>query len=886
MARARHFVKTRFASLILKTALFLFVALIVPGTITTVARPLRTNQPSITNPTAPVLSSSQRLGPRYKMADRPEATSIRPLRSARQVGPEISANGPVFLPSVNYSVAGNGSPTGFTIADVNGDGKPDLLVATSGGENLAGVISDGTVAVLLGNGDGTFGSAVNYDSGGVWTYAVVTADVNGDGKLDLVTLSGCATGTAGFTCSPHGVIGVLFGNGDGTFQPVTVYDSGGSPGDSFNGTQLAVADVNKDKKPDIMVANFCETSDCTSGSVSVLLGNANGTFQPAVNYASGGIGAGAVVTADVNGDGVLDLVVANCGSTASCNVTPPPDGSVGVLLGNGDGTFQTAVTYDAGSQTTTAVAVADVNGDGKPDLVTSNCGPYGCTPEPPTGSGGQVVGVLLNNGDGTFRSAVSYDAAISPDSVVISDVNMDGKPDIVVGNWGSSVGGSDNAGSFSVLPGNGDGTFQPAVSFLVYSFDEVVTIAVADVNGDGKPDVVTTNINSGVFVSLNNAGPQSETTTTVSVIPSQSFYGQFVNLTATVTSNSVAPTGTVEFYDGSVLLGSSLVSNSTATLNVQSLTLGSHSITAAYQGSQMLEGSTSPPVTWTVSSTTSSTTLSSSANPVARGRPITLTALVLSRYGGPVTGSVVFTNGAQKLGTVVLSGPYVSLVTSFAVDGSNSIVATYSGDSNSAGSSSAPLTQYVDSDTSKTAVTTSGSPSMVGQPVIFTAKVTSTYGAIPNGEIVTFLNGISVIGTASLTDGVVTLTTSSLSGGTHAIKVTYPGDSTFLPSASTVKQVVDLYPTSLTLGSSLNPSNSGQSVTFTATVTSSGPDTPTGSVKFVDGTKTLSTVKVVGGVAALTRSNLSVGTHSITAFYGGDSQSLKSTSPVLSQIVN
>jgi FG-GAP-like repeat len=165
--------------------------------------------------------------------------------------------------------------------------------------------------------------------------------------------------------------------------------------------------------------------------------DANGIFMEAPTYSSGTGGAVAATAADVNGDGKLDLVLAN--------------GGVGVLLGNGDGTFQPVVSYGSGGDDADSVAVADVNGDGIPDLLVAN----ECASDCEYDNNGSV-GVLLGNADGTFQAAASYyTGGDSAYSVTICDLNGDGKPDLIVANL-NSVG---------VLLGNGDGTFKTAVTY-------------------------------------------------------------------------------------------------------------------------------------------------------------------------------------------------------------------------------------------------------------------------------------------------------------------------------------------------------------------------------------------------------------------------------------
>ena len=231
-------------------------------------------------------------------------------------------------------------------------------------------------------------------------------------------------------------------------------------GAGTNPDSAAVGDFNGDGKMDLAVAN--EGSD----NVSILLGNGDGTFQAAVNYGAG-TDPDSVAVGDFRGDGKLDLVVANYYSN-----------NVSVLLGNGDGTFQAAVNY--GVSAPTSVAVGDFNGDGKLDLAVANVF--------------SEVSVLLGNGDGTFQAAVNYGAGAEPAWVAVGDFNGDGKLDLAVANVDSN--------NVSILLGNGDGTFKAAVNYGVGT--EPVSVAVGDFNGDGKLDLAVANYGSNVSVLLGN----------------------------------------------------------------------------------------------------------------------------------------------------------------------------------------------------------------------------------------------------------------------------------------------------------------------------------------------------------------------------------------------
>jgi hypothetical protein len=314
-----------------------------------------------------------------------------------------NGDGTFQAPKTYFS--GGGTAYSVAVADVNGDNKPDVLVANG----CAGVnnCSSGTVGVLLGNGDGTLQAAQAFASGGFYPTAVSVGDVNGDKKPDVIL--------------SQDSISVLLGNGDGTFQPAHSYNPGGvSPGVSV------LADIDGDGKVDLLVANVCDTHACNHGGVGVLLGNGDGTFQAAQVYASGGYHGGSIALKDVSGDGRLDIMMTDqCISSVNCGM-----GSISVLLGKGGGTFQAAQSYRSGGFVAGGVAAIDVNADSKVDLLISHAcysAPYGSNC-----SKGGAVGVLLGNGDGTFRKATVRPAGGNQSkSLVVADLDRDGRTDVV-----------------------------------------------------------------------------------------------------------------------------------------------------------------------------------------------------------------------------------------------------------------------------------------------------------------------------------------------------------------------------------------------------------------------------------------------------------------------
>lgn len=331
---------------------------------------------------------------------------------------------PCFNSVVNYSTGTATTAISVTAADFNSDGNKDIVIANFQSSNIS---------VMLGLGNGSFSTAVNYTVG-VNPYSIINGDFNSDGKMDLVTANWSSAD-----------VSVLFGNGNGTFSATTSYSAGTNP------RSITSADFNGDTKLDLAVVNN------GSNDVSILIGNGLGSFTSSVTYTVGS-NPSSISTNDLNSDGKLDLVTTNVSSN-----------DISILLGNGLGAFSSATSYYTGTAPYSST-IADFNGDGKFDIAVCNIS-------------SNNVSIFTGNGLGAFALANNYFVGNSPFTITSNDFNNDGKLDLATSNLGSN--------DVSIILGNGNATFGSPFNYIVGQ--GASSIVTSDFNNDGKIDIATAN---------------------------------------------------------------------------------------------------------------------------------------------------------------------------------------------------------------------------------------------------------------------------------------------------------------------------------------------------------------------------------------------------------
>jgi hypothetical protein len=730
--------------------------------------------------------------------------------------------------------------------DLNGDGRPDLVVANYCGSDVS-CASAGTATVFLANPDGTYraASTLALGSGPV---ALGLADVNGDKKLDLVALN-----------RNDKTLAVLLGNGDGTFGKAQLYSLADSP------HALFVGDLNGDGIPDLAIVSDCGQAACTQpGALDIWLGHAGGTFTQAASYVVG-YAPVSIAAADLRSTGHLDLVVANaCGDDPSCKSA----GTATWFAGDGTGKFTQQSEFTIGSSPS-SIAIGNLFDSGL-DLVVAE-------------RGSNQVAVLPQNG-GSFGAPVNYAVGSAPSALAIADFNGDGKPDVAVANFQSST--------VSVLYGNGQGSLAAAASYPVGSGPEAMA-AVSKTTGAGSA-LVTANGNSGSdpignqITALGGTDPgMGATDITLTSVPGTIAVDGSATISATVsvppTAAGPTPTGNAIFAidngggnftsltDCTGVLGVTLVplnDDGTVSCSTQQLPAGNPTnVVVEYQGDTNYAANTSADQGWTVTQTGSAVTVGTGTGTVDQS--LTLAASVAPNPAPTVANDIVpfnaadtvtFLNGATPITacegeaiTLSATGASASCSTNSLAAGTYSINAQLvaSADANYTGSTSAAAGSYT-VDPAATAVNvnsvTPSSPT-VDQQIAIQATVAPSSGSvvIPFSGNMLFLLGATQICSVPVNTASGNGTTgiaqcaipAGLAQNSYKVTAQYAtGDPNYNPSSSSAFPFsVSVAPTTISISPASLSTTVDNSVTFTATVSPnvSTDEVATGSIQQFQG---------------------------------------------------
>jgi hypothetical protein len=781
---------------------------------------------------------------------------------------------PILTNSYGNGTGGQGTFIApLAIADLNGDGIPDILAYSSDG-----------FSVLLGQPHLSFLNPVHYAVGylaGMGELSSQFADLNKDGTLDVVA------------CGPNGIY-ISYGIKDGTFNAPPAYEVADVVG------HVTVADFNGDGIPDIAA-----TGD---QSIELSLGSGDGTFKPFTALPNGGIDFGTggmagfaqIVHGDFRGVGKKDILAIGSPSIYVYNSY--------ILFGNGDGTFaspqlvpDSSVIYPAYD----TMAVVDINDDGRDDILTKDAGHIyvalsngdgtfttvttpipNASPDVPVGTpvpaladfshSGKLdaayavannVYVLKGHGDGSFDSTgvnlllPTYQDQSPEDQVALTtgDFDGDGNPDIAVL---AQVETGQNATVAFVYYGNGDGTFSSPV--VAGTFNRNYTgIYAADLSKNGRSDLI---LQTYGVVGVETA-PSGDALGVVMSLPGRLF-GPEVNYTGGASESALV----VADFNGDGYLDL-LAVNSGFYPNGDYSSLPGNSVTELLN----LGPQTAP------AGVATTTALGASSNTVPAGTPIVFTATVTSSTpgAGTPTGSVIFIDQMGIRTSVPLipvssSAASATLTTSSIGIGSDVMSATYSGDSTFA-PSTAQVSLTVSGYPVSVSLTAVPNPSSVDEQVVFSITIANPPGSSAAGPAgyVELLDGLTIIGGPTLvTNAAATMPSNFLVPGLHQITASYSGDAAHVSNSASLTETILATPTVTAIPSSYSI-NIAQALTVTVAVSSTGNPTPTGSVMVTSGSFTSATTTLSNGSAIITipAGTLPMGNDTLTANYTPDAGS-------------
>ena len=693
-----------------------------------------------------------------------------------------------------YSVP-NGAVS-VAIADFNADTFPDIA-------------ADGppqNPAILLNNGLGKFSPGPAPAPGGISGPLIFTGDFNGDGKPDLLV--------GGVTASSA----VLYGNGDATFSapiplPVSVIGFSGS----------ALGDFNADGATDVVATNF--------ESLDVFLGHTNNTFTALTSIIPSVLAPDAPAVGDFNKDGKLDIVYNDISGLQ-------------ILLGNGDGTFRGGRILPAGG----ALAVADFDGDGNLDIVAASADQF--TP------GASQFTVFFGNGDGTFQPGLVFPLSLQfLDQVAVADMDGDGRPDLLMTDENQII----------VIHYAGGRSFGPEVH---YSAGAISQFAVRDLNHDGLPDLVVANGNVSVLLSQ---ADKSAPTGSFTISPEPSAFGQ--PLTVALTLNSSTAAGSVIFSADGVPIANIPLNAGHATFTLadsSSLALGLHAFAAFYTGDTSFTPAVFPlqhKIVPVIHPTTITLTASSTTVPLSQTVRFTIT---VTSAGPTPTGIVAIHDGSVNIGSVTLDPTTGTGIfdTALLAAGTHAVTAVYQGDVNSAPGISTPVSVVVNGITTTTSLTTLPAAPQAGSTFALTATVSSPSGS-PFGQV-SFFDGTTLLGTRALDSSSVAVLTSTFSNaGTHSFTAVYQTNGPYLGSTSTLLNLSPVFgaaASNAVLSATADPSSARLLLTAALSPAVSGRV-----LFFAESTPLGEATVSHSGKATLQVSGVFPGSHYFTAVFPGSS---------------